>query len=95
MVEEAVGAVEELLGAFRQGRAGRDAVHQNAMWPQFESHGTRQVDDAGFRRHKGALQTQRNQAGDRRDIDDSACPLRTHDFSGRLADFINACQIHR
>ena len=72
LAERAVLAVEEPPGSLGQRRSGSDAVDQDPVGPQLQGHGAGQVHHARLGRHEGTLKPQRDQAGDRGDVDDPA-----------------------
>ena len=49
--------------------------------PQLERHDLGEVDDGRLGRHECALQPQRDETGDRGDVDDPAGALLLHDLS--------------
>ena len=73
-----IGAIKKLLRAFRQGGAGGEGVHQNALRRELKRHGLGEVDDRRLRRHEGALKPGRNEAEDGRNVDDAAAAPRLH-----------------
>ena len=92
-VKRSVLAVKQLFGSLRERRAGRDPVDQNSGRPQLERHDFGQIDDGRLGRHKRALQPQRDEAGDRGDVDNPARALLLHDLSGRPTDFEYAVEV--
>ena len=86
VVELPIFAVEKLFCAFAENGAGCDAVGEDALRPKFNRHGACEVDDTGLGGGVGALEACRDEAHDRRDVDDATGVALQHVFGCGFAD---------
>ena len=89
----ALGVADPALPAIRRRRPRRDAVDEDPVRREFESHRPRQVHDPGLRGDVRALQPHRHEPEHRRDVDDASRSSRLHVRNDRSADAEHAGQI--